>query len=162
MLYDNDPYLMPFKAAIDARHERILACKEHLAGGKRLCDVVNNHLYYGLHKTAEGWVFREWAPNASRIWLIGEFNNWKRADAYALKPIGGGNWEITLPAMFLTHGELYKLFIEWPGGGGEEMGRWVGVGGRSVRKMRHFGVWIFFRIFAFLTRNCIFVYRYEN
>ena len=125
MLYDNDPYLMPFKAAIDARHERILACKEHLAGGKRLCDVVNNHLYYGLHKTAEGWVFREWAPNASRIWLIGEFNNWKRADAYALKPIGGGNWEITLPAMFLTHGELYKLFIEWPGGGGERLPSYV-------------------------------------
>ena len=125
MLYDNDPYLMPFKAAIDARHERILACKEHLAGGKRLCDVVNNHLYYGLHKTPEGWVFREWAPNASRIWLIGEFNNWKRADAYALKPIGGGNWEITLPAMFLTHGELYKLFIEWPGGGGERLPSYV-------------------------------------
>ena len=71
MLYDSDPYLMPFKAAIDGRHKAILACREKLSRGKTLNDAVNNHLYYGLHKTAEGgWVLREWAPNASRIYLI--------------------------------------------------------------------------------------------
>ena len=70
-------------------------------------------------------VFRECAPNASRIYLIGEFNNWRRTAAYSLNPIGGGNWEIRLPAMFLHHQELYKLFIEWPGGGGERLPSYV-------------------------------------
>ena len=122
MLYDTDPYLMPFKAAVDARHERILAALKRYAGDGPLRDAVNNHLFYGLHRTPTGdWVFREWAPNATKLYLIGEFNNWKRTSAYCLNPIGNGNWEITLPEMFLHHGELYKLYIEWPGGGGERL-----------------------------------------
>jgi 1,4-alpha-glucan branching enzyme len=87
---------------------------------------VNNHLFYGLHRLEDGsWIFREWAPNATKIYLIGEFNNWKRVDAYALSPTGNGNWEISLPPMFLNHGDLYKLFIEWPGGGGERLPSYV-------------------------------------
>ena len=122
MIYDSDPYLMPFKGAVDARHARILSLKERLAGEGPLTAAVNNHLYYGLHRLPDGgWIFREWAPNATRIYLIGEFNNWKRTDAYALHPVGHGNWEITLPEMFLRHGELFKMFVEWPGGGGERL-----------------------------------------
>ena len=122
MLYDTDPYLMPFKAAVDARHARILDALKRYAGDGPLREAVNNHLFYGLHRTPSGdWVFREWAPNATKLYLIGEFNNWKRTSAYCLSPIGNGNWEITLPEMFLHHGELYKLYIEWPGGGGERL-----------------------------------------
>ena len=121
MIYETDPYLLPFKEAVDARHERILASKKHIAKKGRLTDAVNNHLYYGLHREGKQWVFREWAPNANRIYLIGEFNNWKRIGTYELQPVGGGSWEIRLPDMFLHHGELYKLFIEWPGGGGERL-----------------------------------------
>lgn len=125
-IYETDPYLEPYKEAIDARHAHILAEKERIAVDGSLAKGLNNHLFYGLHKTAEGnWIFREWAPNANRIYLIGEFNNWKRTSAYALQPTGGGNWEITLPGMFLHHGELYKLFIEWPGGGGERLPSYV-------------------------------------
>ena len=122
MIYDTDPYLMPYKDAIDARHGRILACRERFAAGGSLSAGINNHLYYGLHRESDGsWVFREWAPNASRIFLIGEFNNWHRTGGYALEPVGNGDWELRLPAMFLHHGELYKLFIEWPGGGAERL-----------------------------------------
>ena len=120
-IYKTDPWLEPFKDAIKARHQRILATRKHIAGDGLLKDAVNNHIYFGLHKTQDGWVFREFAPNASKIYLIGDFNNWKRTDAYALKPTGAGNWEIELPEMFLRHGELYKLYIEWPGGGGERI-----------------------------------------
>jgi len=122
MIYDNDEWLMPYKEAIDARHERILEVREKIAGEGKLSDGINNHLYYGMHRTADGgWVFREWAPNATRMYLIGEFNNWRRTEAYALHPCGNGNWEITLSSMFLSHGTLYKLFIEWPGGAGERI-----------------------------------------
>ena len=122
MIYDTDPYLMPFKEAIDARHGRILACRDRFAKGGSLSAGINNHLYYGLHREPDGgWVFREWAPRASRIWMVGEFNNWHRTEGWALKPVGGGTWELRIPAMMLHHGELYKLFIEWPGGGGERL-----------------------------------------
>ena len=121
MIYETDPYLLPYKEAIDARHARILAARDKIAGEGRLADAVNNHLYYGLHHEGREWVLREWAPNANRIYLIGEFNNWKRIATYEMKPVGGGSWELRLPEMFLRHGELYKLFIEWPGGGGERL-----------------------------------------
>jgi len=125
-IYETDPYLAPYKEAIEKRHERILEERDRIALAGSLADGLNNHLYYGLHRDADGsWVFREWAPNASRIYLIGEFNNWRRTAAYSLNPIGGGNWEIRLPAMFLHHQELYKLFIEWPGGGGERLPSYV-------------------------------------
>lgn len=125
-IYEIDPYLAPYKEAIEKRHERILEERDKIALDGSLADGLNNHLYYGLHRDADGsWVFREWAPNASRIYLIGEFNNWRRTAAYSLNPIGGGNWEIRLPAMFLHHQELYKLFIEWPGGGGERLPSYV-------------------------------------
>lgn len=125
-IYETDPYLAPYKEAIEKRHERILEERDKIALDGSLADGLNNHLYYGLHRDADGgWVFREWAPNASRIYLIGEFNNWRRTAAYSLHPIGVGNWEIRLPAMFLHHQELYKLFIEWPGGGGERLPSYV-------------------------------------
>ena len=123
-IYEADPWLAPYKEAIEARHERILEARSKIVpdGSSSLSEGVNNHLYYGLHKEPDGsWVIREWAPNASRIYLIGEFNNWKRTSAYEFKVAGAGNWELRLDGMFLSHGELYKLFIEWPGGGGERI-----------------------------------------
>ncbi|MBP5521318.1 MAG: alpha amylase C-terminal domain-containing protein [Bacteroidales bacterium] len=120
-IYQTDPWLEPYAKAIDDRHKRILAEKQKLAGDGPLGDAANNHLYYGLHHLKDGWVIREWAPNASRIYLIGDFNNWKRTPDYALQPVGSGNWELRLGELFLSHGCLYKLWIEWPGGGGERI-----------------------------------------
>jgi len=126
MIYDGDSYLKPFKDAIEARMKRIAALKEKISQDGSLSKGVNNALYYGLHRDDKGgWVFREWAPNASRVFLIGEFNNWKKTPAYELKPLGRGDWEVKLPTMFLHHGELYKLYIEWPGGGGERLPAYV-------------------------------------
>lgn len=126
MLYDTDPYLMPFKEAIDARMERIRATLEYFSRDGSLSAGVNNHLYYGLHRTEDGgWVFREWAPNATRIYLVGDFNNWKRTDGYALRPVGGGSWELKLPDVFIRHGDLYKIWVEWPGGGAERLPSYV-------------------------------------
>ena len=126
MIYDYDEWLMPYKDVIDRRHEMILETKERMSVDGSLSKGMNNHMYYGLHRDDKGnWVFREWAPNATKIYIIGEFNNWKRSDIYALKPIGGGNWEIVLPNMFLDHGTLFKLYIEWKGGGAERLPAYV-------------------------------------
>ena len=124
-IYETDPWLEPHRGAIDARHARILADRRKLAGDGPISPAVNNHIYYPLHREGGDWVIREWAPNATRIYLIGDCNNWKRTEAYAFKPVGAGNWELRIPALFLRHGELYKLWIEWPGGGGERLPAYV-------------------------------------
>ena len=126
MIYSSDKWLLPYKDVIDRRNRMILDLKDRLSVDGSLSKGMNNHIYYGMHRDAQGnWVFREWAPNANKIYLIGDFNNWKRSDAYALRPLGGGDWEIVLPSMFLEHGTLYKLYIEWPGGGAERIPAYV-------------------------------------
>ncbi|MBP5397851.1 MAG: alpha amylase C-terminal domain-containing protein [Bacteroidales bacterium] len=126
MIYDQDSYLLPFKGKIDERAARFAALKKKLSVKGSLSKGINNHLYYGLHRLSNGdWVIREWAPNATKIYLVGDFNNWKRSEAFAFKPVGQGNWELVLDQMFLSHGTLYKLFIEWPGGGGERIPAYV-------------------------------------
>lgn len=124
-IYRSDPWLEPWAEKIEERHRRIEALRGRIAGDGPLTDIANNHLYYGLHKCDNSWVFREWAPNATKIYLLGDFNSWKRNERYALKPIGQGNWEIELPLSVLSHGDLYKLWIEWPGGGGERLPAYV-------------------------------------
>ena len=72
----NDSWLEPFLPVIRRRHEKSLLKELEFTGRQqRLSDVFNNHLYFGLHRTEDGnWVFREWAPNAVAIYLIGESN----------------------------------------------------------------------------------------
>lgn len=124
-IYETDPWLMPYRDAVDSRHARILADKEKLAGRRSLSLAINNHIYYPLHREDGKWVIREWAPNATRIYLIGDFNNWRRTESYSFTPVGNGNWELNLPEMMLHHCDLYKLWIEWPGGGAERLPAYV-------------------------------------
>ena len=121
-----DPLLEPFLPAIRRRQEKSAIRELEFTNRKRrLSDVFNNHLYFGLHRTEEGWVFREWAPHAAAIYLIGETNGWERREAFRLKPLAGGVWELRLPAEALWHGMLYKLWIEWEGGAGERIPAYV-------------------------------------
>ncbi len=54
-----------------------------------------------------GTFFALWAPNASRVSVIGEFNDWDgRCHVMRLHP-GNGVWEIFIPAV--NHGALYKF-----------------------------------------------------
>ena len=118
----NDPWLEPFRSAIEGRHEDALRKERELTGGEStLNDFANGHHFFGLHRTADGWIFREWAPNATDIFLIGTFNNWTQSDAFRLGRRNNGVWEISLPADAIHHGDLYKLHIYWEGGNGERI-----------------------------------------
>ena len=118
MIYETDPWLEPYRQAIDARHRNILETKKKLASDAPLVQAVNNHIYYPLHREGDDWVIREWAPGATRIYLVGDFNNWKRTEAYCFKPAGQGNWELRVPGMFLRHGDLQALDGMVRGSGG--------------------------------------------
>ena len=121
----NDPWLDPYKYKIADRLRRAYEKELDLAGGGRLTDFANGHHYFGLHRTDDGWVLREWAPNATCIFLVGAFSGWQHDEAYRLQPIGYGNWELHLPEDALKHLDLYKLFMCWDGGGGDRIPAWA-------------------------------------
>ena len=122
-LIKNDPWLEPFAQAIEGRHNDAMQKLEHLTGGtNKLKDFAQAHLYYGLHRTSNGdWVLREWAPNATDIYVVGDFNSWHECAPYRMHAVGNGNWELKLPSRGMKHGELYKLIVHWPGGQGERI-----------------------------------------
>lgn len=118
----NDPWLEPYAPVIEGRHGDVARKEKELIGSHgTLCDFANGYNYFGLHRTATGWTFREWAPNATAIYLIGTFNDWKEDEQYSLKPIDGGVWEINIPADKMRHGDLYKLHVHWNGGDGDRI-----------------------------------------
>ena len=122
----NDPWLEPFAKAIEGRHLHAIAKEKELVGKKSLSEFAGGHLYYGLHFESPEWVFREWAPNAKEIYLIGDFSDWKPTPRYKLKRLRGtGNWEIRLPKDALHHGDLYKMLVRWNGGEGERIPAWA-------------------------------------
>lgn len=117
MLVQNDPYLEPFSDAIKARIYRYEGMKrliEQHAGS--IYNFADQHLYLGFNydKKAKGWWYREWAPNAFSLHLIGDFNQWDRY-AHPLKMNDRQVWEIFLPdekyGDKLTHQSLLKVVV---------------------------------------------------
>ena len=125
-LVKSDSDLESYASAIYGRHKYFLDVEQKLiAGDKSLSDFATGYLYFGLHKTPFGWVFREWAPNATAIYLIGDFNNWQKHSRYLLKRIDNGIWEIELSSDAMMHLQHYKLLVEWEGGCGERIPAWA-------------------------------------
>ncbi|MDZ4059191.1 MAG: 1,4-alpha-glucan-branching enzyme, partial [Bacteroidales bacterium] len=122
-IWKDDPWLEPWKRIIWGRYSKSILKRAEISGyGKTLCESVNSHLYYGVTSDEDGgWVFREWAPGATAIFLIGEFNSWSRDERYRLNNIGGGNWELKLSSGQIKHGDLFKWLICWNSGEGERI-----------------------------------------
>ncbi|WP_194778273.1 alpha-amylase family glycosyl hydrolase [Pararhodonellum marinum] len=112
-----DSWLEPYNEEIHARYERFkaaLAEIEEVEGSLKY--FAEGHLYYGVnfHPVRNGWVYREWAPEADQLFLTGDFNGWSR-DSHKLKKDKRGDWEIFLPyedykASFV-HGSKIKVHI---------------------------------------------------
>ena len=125
-LIQEDPWLKPYSNAIEGRHMYVVEKEKEITqnGSLSLSDFSSGYLYFGLHRQKNEWVFREWAPNATSIYIIGTFNNWEKNENYRLKKTDRGEWEIRLPESSIRHQDLYKLLIEWEGGSGERIPAW--------------------------------------
>lgn len=122
-----DPLLQPYAETIGRRIQAIRRTAARLTRGQTsLIDFASGHTYFGLHFAEGQWVLREWAPNAVAIYLVGDFSGWQPREEFALTRIDvNGVWEIRLPEEKLRHGDLYRLHMQWPGGGGDRIPAWA-------------------------------------
>lgn len=121
----DDMWLMPYSEAIINRVQAAAEKEKKLVGESSLYEFAGGYLYFGLHKTENGWVIREWAPNATSIYLIGTFNNWEEHKNYAFHSLENGIWELQLAENDLKHGDLYALSMHWAIDYGKRVPAWA-------------------------------------
>ncbi len=116
---DLDPWLEPYQGSVGARIRRAEEALAALgATGGLLGEISTGHHYFGLNRGERegrpGVWYREWAPGAGRLALIGEFNGWDCA-ANPLERDPFGVWSTFLPdaeyAGRLVHGGLVKVRV---------------------------------------------------
>ncbi|MCJ1462318.1 alpha-1,4-glucan branching enzyme [Pseudocyphellaria aurata] len=117
-----DPWLSPFKDALRSRYSRAqrwIKTIEETEGGlekfSRGCEK------FGFNVSEKGDIaYREWAPNAMRAYLIGDFNEWNR-DATPMTRDEYGVWEVKLPAKdgqpAIPHNSKVKISMVIPTSG---------------------------------------------
>ena len=126
-LLADDAYLKPYEQVLSRRLARIARTARRLTGARQtLADFAAGHEYFGLHCNQDHWTLREWAPNATALFLIGDLSQWQTRESFRFERINAqGVWELHLPADRLHHGDLYRLHVQWPGGAGDRIPAWA-------------------------------------
>ena len=92
-----NPCLAPFASDLQLRMDNYKRTKSALlSGGGTLAEFANGHKYFGIHPTADGWYYREWAPGAQEMYFTGDFCGWDR-HAHKMNALGNGVFELFLP-----------------------------------------------------------------
>ncbi|MBQ5321166.1 MAG: 1,4-alpha-glucan-branching enzyme, partial [Oscillospiraceae bacterium] len=117
-----DPYLEPFEKDIELRMSLFKEKRASLLGElKNLSEFANGHKYFGFHRTEGGWVYREWAPAAERMYLTGDFNGWD-TESCPMERLENGAFEV-----FIDGKDTLKV--------GQKVQAIVISGGRMLRRI---------------------------
>jgi 1,4-alpha-glucan branching enzyme len=114
-LLDFDPWLEPYERDLRMRKNRFFeAMRFILSKHESAKAFASGHLYFGIHPTATGWVYREWAPAAKQLYLMGDFNGWNRS-SHPMRRLEHGAWEIELSraeyGATFVHGSCVKVHV---------------------------------------------------
>ena len=109
-IIEQDPALTPYQDYFERQAARFRAVKESLCGNGALLDFANAHEYYGFHHTEDGWVYREWAPAADALYLMGDFNDWNETSV-PMDRGEFGSWELHLPEEALHDGSRVRTAV---------------------------------------------------
>ncbi|MDD2234263.1 MAG: alpha amylase C-terminal domain-containing protein [Desulfitobacteriaceae bacterium] len=111
-----DPWLKPFRKDLELRQNCYTQVKKLLLGENgRFKDFANGHDFFGFQRSENGWYYREWAPAAEALFLIGDFNNWN-SESHPLIKKEGGYWEIYLQGKeTLVHKSRVKVRVKSKG-----------------------------------------------
>ena len=113
-----DPWLEPYSDEIRARIQRF---EERLAEYGPLREFARSHETLGLHRIEGGWIFREWAPRAKRLFLVSDLNDWSRETHPMRRSRESGFWEIWIPDGLLEEGMKYKVHVVGANGGHDRL-----------------------------------------
>ncbi|HEY7114967.1 MAG TPA: hypothetical protein VH475_00180, partial [Tepidisphaeraceae bacterium] len=118
-LIKDDPWLERFASQLRARHDCLKSALNRInEHGGLLGQISQGHHVFGFnrgefHGTPGVW-YREWAPGALQLRLIGDFNNWNRWDS-PLVPDAFGVHSLFLPddkfKTRLSHGSKVKVLV---------------------------------------------------
>lgn len=111
-----DPWLKSYEKDLMLRMNRYAKLKKILLGTDgSFRDFANGHNFFGFHQTVDGWYYREWAPAAEALFLIGDFNNWNTV-SHPLTKKDGGVWEIYIGGKnTLAHTSRVKVRVRSKG-----------------------------------------------
>jgi 1,4-alpha-glucan branching enzyme len=118
-LIKDDPWLANYAPLLRARHDHLKSILTRIdANGGLMGPISQGHHFFGFnrgefHGTPGVW-YREWAPGALQLRLIGDFNNWNRWDC-PLVPDSFGVHSLFLPddkfKTRLSHGSMVKVLV---------------------------------------------------
>jgi 1,4-alpha-glucan branching enzyme len=95
-LIKDDGWLAPYEQDIQNRFDYVQKeLKRINSDYGDLLQYANRHTELGVQKSDSGYRYRECAPAASALSLVGDFNNWN-ADSHPLKKDKDGIWEVTV------------------------------------------------------------------
>ncbi|MEL7342746.1 MAG: alpha-amylase family glycosyl hydrolase, partial [Bacteroidota bacterium] len=117
-LVQDDPWLGPYEADIVERRDRCRFAERQIAEKHgSLHQFAQAHHQMGIHYDAQKqvWHYREWAPAAEALSLVGDFNQWDR-EANAMQKDDRGIWYCEIPGDQLKHGDLVKVHVKSPQG----------------------------------------------
>jgi len=113
-----DPWLSPYAHDVGKRYQRYLRARNEIEEAEgSLLNFAKGHYYYGVNFDDEknGWIYREWAPNAHHLFLTGDFNGWDRY-SHPLERNKNSDWEIFLPyeeyKSTFIHGSKIKVHVQ--------------------------------------------------
>ncbi|KAI9763578.1 MAG: alpha-1,4-glucan branching enzyme [Candelina submexicana] len=116
-----DPWLSPFRDALRSRYshaQKWIKTIDETEGGLEKFSRGREKFGFNVKENGE-IVYREWAPNATQAFLIGDFNDWNR-DANPMKKNDFGVFEIFLPAQegkpAIPHNTKVKISMILPSG----------------------------------------------
>ncbi len=114
-----DPWLAPYAEQLRARHAHYLRVKSSLdATGGLLGAISQGHQYFGFNRGTlygkPGVWYREWAPEAIQLRVIGDFNDWDRFACPMVRD-SFGVWSLFFPderwGEKLVHGSRMKAHV---------------------------------------------------
>ena len=125
-----DPWLEPYADALRTRYQYYESTLKRIIDAAGSLEAFSKgHHYFGFNPGQDdgqaGLWYREWAPGADALFLIGDFNGWDRA-SHPLTRDDFGVWSIFLPASVApVHGSKVKVHVVHQGRGRDRIPAYI-------------------------------------
>ncbi|KAJ1504797.1 1,4-alpha-glucan branching enzyme [Coelomomyces lativittatus] len=116
-----DPYLSKYAPVLLHRQHSFQArLEEFQSHHGSFLNFASAYSYFGFNPVFDsqgvmahpiGWVYREYAPNATTVNLIGDFNQWNPSSHKLTRINDFGVWEIHLPAACIPDGSKVRIHM---------------------------------------------------